>query len=221
MHWIYLIHKFHNLSWITEINELFHDIQIYWDAPVYTCKYFQNIGMYVYLYILHNKYMQYTHIYYVNKNNWNEFMIKTGTDICQWSMKTSYFMSFCFSSKCILIWKSRQIYWRASLVCNVIRGYSFHFCILKQSGFKQFKHKQYCRRQRWYPVLVSFTCSLPYVTLFLDYLLVWLFWVHPRLLASPRVCACDTFCGLCFVFSKMNEKVLMYCKLYFHILKHC
>ncbi len=31
----YLIHKFHNLSWITEINELFHNIQIYWDAPVY------------------------------------------------------------------------------------------------------------------------------------------------------------------------------------------
>ncbi len=26
MHWIYLIHEFHNLSWITEINELFHDI---------------------------------------------------------------------------------------------------------------------------------------------------------------------------------------------------
>ncbi len=34
MHWIYLIHEFHNLSWITEINELFHDIIIYWDAPV-------------------------------------------------------------------------------------------------------------------------------------------------------------------------------------------
>ncbi len=34
VHWIYLIHKFHNLSWITEINELFHDILIYWDAPV-------------------------------------------------------------------------------------------------------------------------------------------------------------------------------------------
>ncbi len=33
MHWIYLIHKFHNLSWITEINELFYDI-LYWDAPV-------------------------------------------------------------------------------------------------------------------------------------------------------------------------------------------
>ncbi len=32
---IYLIHKFHNLSWITEINELFHDILIYWDAPVF------------------------------------------------------------------------------------------------------------------------------------------------------------------------------------------
>ncbi len=26
---------FHNLSWITEINELFHYILIYWDAPVY------------------------------------------------------------------------------------------------------------------------------------------------------------------------------------------
>ncbi len=37
MHWIYLIHEFHNLSWITEINELFHDILIYWDAPVYLC----------------------------------------------------------------------------------------------------------------------------------------------------------------------------------------
>ncbi len=36
MHWIYLIHKFHNLSRITEINELFHDILVYWDAPVYT-----------------------------------------------------------------------------------------------------------------------------------------------------------------------------------------
>ncbi len=35
MHLIYLIHEFHNLSWITEINELFHDILIYWDAPVY------------------------------------------------------------------------------------------------------------------------------------------------------------------------------------------
>ncbi len=34
VHWIYLIHKFHNLSWITEINELFHDILIYRDAPV-------------------------------------------------------------------------------------------------------------------------------------------------------------------------------------------
>ncbi len=34
VHWIYLIHEFHNLSWITEINELFHNILIYWDAPV-------------------------------------------------------------------------------------------------------------------------------------------------------------------------------------------
>ncbi len=37
VHWIYLIHEFHNLSWITEINELFHDILIYWDAPVNIC----------------------------------------------------------------------------------------------------------------------------------------------------------------------------------------
>ncbi len=35
MHCIYLIHEFHNLSWITEINKLFHDILIYWDVPVY------------------------------------------------------------------------------------------------------------------------------------------------------------------------------------------
>ncbi len=34
MHWIYLIHEFHNLSWITEINELLHDILIHWDKPV-------------------------------------------------------------------------------------------------------------------------------------------------------------------------------------------
>ncbi len=33
-YFINLIHEFHNLSWITEINELFHDILIYWDAPV-------------------------------------------------------------------------------------------------------------------------------------------------------------------------------------------
>ncbi len=39
MHWIYLIHEFHNLSWITEINELFHNILIYWDAPVFTNNY--------------------------------------------------------------------------------------------------------------------------------------------------------------------------------------
>ncbi len=34
MHCIYLIHKFHNLSWIHEINELSIDILSYWDAPV-------------------------------------------------------------------------------------------------------------------------------------------------------------------------------------------
>ncbi len=34
VHLIYLIHEFHNLSWITKINEFFADIVIYWDAPV-------------------------------------------------------------------------------------------------------------------------------------------------------------------------------------------
>ncbi len=40
MHWIYLIHEFHNLSWITEI---------YWDAPVYVCV---CVYIYIYIYIL-------------------------------------------------------------------------------------------------------------------------------------------------------------------------
>ncbi len=31
---MYLIHEFHNLNWITEINELVHDILIYWGASV-------------------------------------------------------------------------------------------------------------------------------------------------------------------------------------------
>ncbi len=43
MYCIYLTHKFHNLSWITEINELFHAIRIYWDAPVYEIEIFRNI----------------------------------------------------------------------------------------------------------------------------------------------------------------------------------
>ncbi len=43
VHCIYLIHKFHNLSWITEINELFHDILIYWDAPVYMCRFYVTV----------------------------------------------------------------------------------------------------------------------------------------------------------------------------------
>ncbi len=36
--------QFHNLSWITEINELFHNILIYWDAPV--CVYTQGSAEY-------------------------------------------------------------------------------------------------------------------------------------------------------------------------------
>ncbi len=44
MHWIYLIHEFHNLSWITEINELFHNILI--EMHLYIC-----ICIYIYIYI--------------------------------------------------------------------------------------------------------------------------------------------------------------------------
>ncbi len=47
---MYLIHEFHILSWITEINELFHDILIYWDAPVYIYKKL-HYGYYLYNYI--------------------------------------------------------------------------------------------------------------------------------------------------------------------------
>ncbi len=36
MHLIYLIHKFYNLSWVTEINELFHDILIF-KMHLYEC----------------------------------------------------------------------------------------------------------------------------------------------------------------------------------------
>ncbi len=43
MHWIYLIHEFHNLSWITEINELFQDILIY----------FIYYSLYRYIYTVH------------------------------------------------------------------------------------------------------------------------------------------------------------------------
>ncbi len=52
MHWIYLIHEFHNLSWITEINELFHDIIIYWDAPVYILP-FKSLGSVIYVTLGH------------------------------------------------------------------------------------------------------------------------------------------------------------------------
>ncbi len=69
MHWIYLIHEFHNLSWITEINELFHDILIYWDAPVYA------VYIYIYIYIyIYTAYIFLCYIYIIlkgkGKNIW-------------------------------------------------------------------------------------------------------------------------------------------------------
>ncbi len=59
MHLIYLIHEFHNLSWITEINELFHDILIYWDAPVQDDQWFDLIYVtYTIIVSLQNKPME-------------------------------------------------------------------------------------------------------------------------------------------------------------------
>ncbi len=42
VHWIYLIHVFHNLSWISRINKLFYDILIYWDAPIIRAEFWKN-----------------------------------------------------------------------------------------------------------------------------------------------------------------------------------
>ncbi len=65
MHWIYLIHEFHNLSWITEINELFHDILIHWDAPV--CIYIYTVYIYIYIYSLYivANVLKYVVIFYI------------------------------------------------------------------------------------------------------------------------------------------------------------
>ncbi len=57
MQWIYLIHEFHNLSWITEINELFHNILIYRDAPVYTYTYTHMYAQYVCMCVYIYKYI--------------------------------------------------------------------------------------------------------------------------------------------------------------------
>ncbi len=60
MHWIYLIHEFHYLSWITEINEHFHDILIYWDAPVCDTGWIVKFGNLVSLSTLSPSRQQYT-----------------------------------------------------------------------------------------------------------------------------------------------------------------
>ncbi len=63
MHWNYLIHEFYNLSWITEINELFHDILIYWDAHTYTY-------IYIYTYIYTHTYTGAGHIIRISSKSW-------------------------------------------------------------------------------------------------------------------------------------------------------
>ncbi len=52
--WFNTVHEFHNLSWITEINELFHYILIYRDAPVYIC------SICIYKYTLTGHFIRYT-----------------------------------------------------------------------------------------------------------------------------------------------------------------
>ncbi len=63
---MYLIHEFHNLSWITEINLLFHDILIYWHAPVCpeACLLFYYTLKSVYLF-LHQKSTYFKGVVYV------------------------------------------------------------------------------------------------------------------------------------------------------------
>ncbi len=82
MHWIYLIHKFHNLSWITEINELFHDILIYWDAPVLPQKWVHtsygihdfsltsNISLYIFFTVDFKKHSENFIIYYYEQQSY-------------------------------------------------------------------------------------------------------------------------------------------------------
>ncbi len=62
MHLIYSVHENHNLSWVTDTNELFHDILIYWDAPVCVC-------MYMYIYVCMYVCM-YMYVNNVHKYNW-------------------------------------------------------------------------------------------------------------------------------------------------------
>ncbi len=60
----------HTCMYIIKKNVMFtYDMCIYNIKYIHVnpCKYFQNIYCIVYFYI-HNKYTQYTHIYYVNKN---------------------------------------------------------------------------------------------------------------------------------------------------------
>ncbi len=75
MHLIYLIHEFHNLSWIIEINELFHDILIYWDAPVSKVKCNEKWKYYI---ILQNGMFQHQILrsyFQINKHNKMDILI--------------------------------------------------------------------------------------------------------------------------------------------------
>ncbi len=61
------VYIFKKICYVSILNIFIYNIKSN-NINVYTCKYFQTIYcMSVYLYI-HNKYTQYTYIYYVNKN---------------------------------------------------------------------------------------------------------------------------------------------------------
>ncbi len=96
MHWIYLIYKFHNLSWITEINELFHNILIYWDAPVHYFSLYVN-SIFLASDVLFNVCL--------NICNYNQIYLKIEPQFVQYTTKICNFM---FSFSTLQYWKRGQ-----------------------------------------------------------------------------------------------------------------
>ncbi len=82
--WFNTVHEFHNLSWITEINELFHNILIYRDAPVYIC------SICIYKYTLTGHFIRYTLLV----PGWNPFCLQN-----------------CLNSLWQELWKIPQRFW--------------------------------------------------------------------------------------------------------------
>ncbi len=138
MHWIYLIHEFHNLSWITEINELFHDILIYWDATVFYCvlalfgrTYAENTN-YVKKKCKHctklDDYILFHIIFPVYNNIFMKKILVTPIDTNQLHHLTMLLLQ----PKAIVCW--RNWHWKSSFFCKICKFFS----VLKQ---KIWQHK--------------------------------------------------------------------------------